>query len=127
LGLWEESCKSRELNIFHLTFFFLFGSFNGVTSETDWNYSGVVACLRNGKANVYFKTLRSLQDGHIRLRNIISQAAPWLRRLVAGLSPLTPGSVNLGFVVDKLALEQAFLRIIRFSPVNIIPPLSIVI
>jgi hypothetical protein len=28
----------------------------------------------------------------------------------------------VGFVVDKVALGQAFLRVLRFSPVNIIPP-----
>jgi hypothetical protein len=29
----------------------------------------------------------------------------------------------VGFVVDKVALVQVFLRVIRVSPVNIIPPL----
>jgi hypothetical protein len=37
---------------------------------------------------------------------------PWLRRLVAGLSPQRPGfepwSVHVGFVVDKVALGQVF-------------------
>jgi hypothetical protein len=28
----------------------------------------------------------------------------------------------LGFVVDKVAPGQVFLRVLRFSPVNIIPP-----
>jgi hypothetical protein len=28
----------------------------------------------------------------------------------------------VGFVVDKVALGQVFLRVLRFSPVNIIPP-----
>jgi hypothetical protein len=32
------------------------------------------------------------------------------------------GSVYVGFVVDKVALGQVFLRVLRFSPVNIIPP-----
>jgi hypothetical protein len=27
-----------------------------------------------------------------------------------------------GFVVDKVALGQVFLRVLRFSPVSIIPP-----
>jgi hypothetical protein len=39
-------------------------------------------------------------------------AVPWLRRLVAGLSPrrpgFDPGSVHVGFVVDKVALGQVF-------------------
>jgi hypothetical protein len=28
----------------------------------------------------------------------------------------------VGFVVDKVALGQVFLRVLRFSPVDIIPP-----
>jgi hypothetical protein len=32
------------------------------------------------------------------------------------------GLVNVGFVVDKLALEHVFLRVLRYSPVSIIPP-----
>jgi hypothetical protein len=51
---------------------------------------------------------------------------PWLRRLVADISPrrpgFVPGSIHVRFVVDKVALGQAFLRVLRFSPVNIIPP-----
>jgi hypothetical protein len=43
---------------------------------------------------------------------------PWLRRLVAGLSPRRPGfvprSLYVGFVVDKVALGQALLRVILF-------------
>jgi hypothetical protein len=39
-------------------------------------------------------------------------AVPWLRRLVAGLSPrrprFDPGSVHVGFVVDRVALGQVF-------------------
>jgi hypothetical protein len=33
-----------------------------------------------------------------------------------------PGSVHVGFVVDKVALVQVFRRVLRFSPVNFIPP-----
>jgi hypothetical protein len=32
------------------------------------------------------------------------------------------GSVNVGFVVDKVALGQVFTQVFRFSPVNFIPP-----
>ena len=53
------------------------------------------------------------------------QAVPWLRRLAAGLSPqrpgFDPGSVHVGFVVNKVALGQVFPRVLRFSPVNFIP------
>jgi hypothetical protein len=54
------------------------------------------------------------------------RAVPWLRWLVAGLSPRRPGfalgSIHVGFVADKVALVQVFLRVLRLSPVNIIPP-----
>jgi hypothetical protein len=50
---------------------------------------------------------------------------PWLRWLFAGLSlqrpGFTPRSVHVGFVVDEVELGQAFLWVIRFSAVNIIP------
>jgi hypothetical protein len=50
--------------------------------------------------------------------------------LVCGLSPrrsgFTPGSVHMGFVVDKVALRKAFLRVLLFSPVSIISPLLII-
>jgi hypothetical protein len=32
-----------------------------------------------------------------------------------------PGPVPVRFVVDKVALGQVFLRVLRFSPVNITP------
>jgi hypothetical protein len=43
----------------------------------------------------------------------------WLRSLVAGLSLRMPGSMHVGFVVDKVALGQVFLRVLRFSCVSI--------
>jgi hypothetical protein len=33
-----------------------------------------------------------------------------------------PGSVNVGFVVDKMALGQVFPRVLRVVRVNFIPP-----
>jgi hypothetical protein len=42
------------------------------------------------------------------------RAVPWLRRLVAGLSPrrlgFAPGSVHVVFVVGRVALGECFLR-----------------
>jgi hypothetical protein len=44
-------------------------------------------------------------------------AVPWLRQLV------DPGSVHVGFVVDKVALGQVFLsEYFGLPPVNFIPP-----
>jgi hypothetical protein len=57
------------------------------------------------------------------LLRMLSRA--WLRRLVAGLSSqrsgFTLGSVDVGYVLDKVTLEQGFLRVPRFYPVSIIP------
>jgi hypothetical protein len=50
---------------------------------------------------------------------------PWLRRLVAGLSlrrpEFDPSSAHVKFVVDKVALRQVFLRVLRLFPVSVIP------
>jgi hypothetical protein len=44
----------------------------------------------------------------------------------AGLPPrrpvFDPGSVHVGFVMDKVALGQVFPIVLRFSPANFIPP-----
>jgi hypothetical protein len=44
---------------------------------------------------------------------------PWLRWLVADLSPrrpgFDPGSIYVGFVLDKVSLGQVFPRVLRFS------------
>jgi hypothetical protein len=54
-------------------------------------------------------------------------AMPWLRQLVISLSLRRPGSVHVGFEVDKVAPGQVFLQVM-FSPVNIILPwLSVLI
>jgi hypothetical protein len=45
------------------------------------------------------------------------------RRPVIGKAGFVPWSVHVGFVVDKVAQGQFYLRVLRFSPVNIIPPL----
>jgi hypothetical protein len=59
--------------------------------------------------------LRSVSD----IAGDYTRAVPWLRRLVAGLSLLRPGfasgPVNIGFVVDEVALRQVYLRVLRFS------------
>jgi hypothetical protein len=49
-----------------------------------------------------------------------------VRGEIDGLSPrrpgFAPGSIHVGFVADKVAQGQVFLRVLRFSPVNFIPP-----
>jgi hypothetical protein len=44
------------------------------------------------------------------------------RRPLNAETRVHPGSVHVGFVVDKVTLGQVFLRALRFSPVNFIPP-----
>ena len=50
----------------------------------------------------------------------------WLGRLVASLSPrgpaFDPRSIQVKYVLHKVALEQIFLREFLFSPVGSIPP-----
>jgi hypothetical protein len=54
-------------------------------------------------------------------------AAPWLRRLVAGISPrksaFDPRPVHVEFAVDIVALGQGLPRVLRLSPVTITPPM----
>jgi hypothetical protein len=48
-----------------------------------------------------------------------------MAQAVSRRSPTTEAWVrfrDVGFVVDKVALGQVFLRVLRFSPVNFIPP-----
>jgi hypothetical protein len=73
-------------------------------------YSGTLGCIHTAKQWHFLRRW----------------AVPWLRRLAADLPTrrprFDPGSVHVGFVVDKVALGQVFLRVLWFSPVNFIPP-----
>jgi hypothetical protein len=40
------------------------------------------------------------------------------RRPLTAEARVRAGSIHVGFVVDKVALGQVFLRFLRFSPVN---------
>jgi hypothetical protein len=44
------------------------------------------------------------------------------RRPLTAESRVDPGSVHVGFVVDKVVLGQVVLRVLRFSTVSFIPP-----
>jgi hypothetical protein len=59
------------------------------------------------------------------LKNLFTRAVPWLRRLVAGLSPRRPG-LDPGLMWDlwwtKWHWDRFFPRVLRVSPVNLIPP-----
>jgi hypothetical protein len=58
---------------------------------------------------------------------LTARAMPWLRPYHGRLPTVLvlgscPGQSILGFVLDKVALEHVFLRVLWFSTVNIIPP-----
>jgi hypothetical protein len=62
----------------------------------------------------------------------LQMVVPWLRRLLASLSPrrprFAPGSVHVGSAVDTVTLGQVSLRVLWLYPVSIMPPrLSILI
>jgi hypothetical protein len=57
----------------------------------------------------------TLQMGHA-MAQVVS------RRPLTAEPGFAPGSIHVGLVVNKVALGQVFLRVLRFSPVNIIPP-----
>ena len=44
------------------------------------------------------------------------------RRPLTADARVSAGSVRVGFMVDKVALGQVSLRVLRFSPVDFIPP-----
>jgi hypothetical protein len=62
----------------------------------------------------------SLQPTH-RMGRAMAQAVS-RRPPTAKTRVRSRGSVNVGFVVDEVALGQVFLRALRVSPVNYIPP-----
>ena len=68
-------------------------------------------------------TCNLIQQGH-EIQH--TTAVPSLRRLVAGLSPRSPGfdpGVSpCGICGGKVALRQVFPQVLRVSPVNFIPP-----
>jgi hypothetical protein len=79
----------------------------------------------NLRLAIYDVTIQGSEQSTEKISSVV-MAVPWLRRLVVGLSPrrpgFDPGSVHVGFVVDKVALGQVFPRVHWFSPVTFIPP-----
>jgi hypothetical protein len=80
-------------------------------ASTCYRFRGTFACVLGYKK--LFSVLRK-EEASFSAKGSISRNAkkkmvvPWLRRLVVGLSPrrpgFNPGSVHVGFVVDKVAL-----------------------
>ena len=61
-------------------------------------------------------------------RTLLGHVVPWRRRLVActcllqRTSGFDPRQVHAIFIMDTVKRGQIFLRVLRFSPVSIIPP-----
>jgi hypothetical protein len=70
--------------------------------------------------------LPCIEANEMHLYNIRIVAVSLIKGSVAGLSPrrpeFAPCSDHVGYVMDKVALEQVSLRFLRFYPVSIIPP-----
>jgi hypothetical protein len=86
----------------------------------------VIAWIHSDLQSVNCPFFAERNSGRFCLHQPGGKAVLWLRRLVTGLSSrrsgFMPGSVHVEFVVDKVALGQVFLRVLLFSPVNIVPP-----
>ena len=67
----------------------------------------------SGQQNYYLK-LNIMEILHLK-----SKALPWLRGSVIGLSQrmfgFYPRSFRVGFMVDRMAVGQVFLRLLQFS------------
>jgi hypothetical protein len=92
---------------------------------SDYDVNSVTCPLSRMKntTEFYFNPLVSYFHSYWRKPETVT----WLKRLSAGLSSWRPGfapeSAHLRFVMDKLKLAHVFLRVLRFSPVSIFPPL----
>jgi hypothetical protein len=68
---------------------------------------------------MYSQSMYYNQRNNNTFKNVVQyKAMLWLRRLVTGLLPrrsvFAPGSVHVGFVMDKVTLGQVLLRVLRF-------------
>jgi hypothetical protein len=98
------------------------------SEKTKGNRPKEKPCITNIILHASFNSVQAEKTGAGWLSRYSNYAmGPWLRRLAAGLPPrrpgFDPGLVHVRFVVDKVALGQVFLRVLRFSPVNFIPPM----
>ena len=81
--------------------------------EAGKDMASAVACFK-------YHRITTEVDNCTSFRIILFPAVPRLRRSVSSLSPRSPGfnpsSIRVGFVVDKAALGQVFLQVLRFPP-----------
>jgi hypothetical protein len=95
------------------------------TMLTNTRSKATKLCLLR-KGRLFFKLRERLITNNIAVLLSLKKIVPVVKtvavRLVTGLSPrrpgFAPGSLHVGFV-DKVALEQVSLRVLRFSAVNI--------
>jgi hypothetical protein len=106
-----------------------------VTSQNSDGFIYTVAEARNQAQYRLVVTMRrqcvccEVWTGFLNLTEInftLQRAVPWARRLVAGLSPRRPredhSSVHVRFAVERVAMGQVSLPVLRFSSVSIILP-----
>jgi hypothetical protein len=88
-----------------------------ITKPSNLDFLDHSACSRSGQSTLLSALLSDT------LHPCFPLVMPWLRRLVTSFSPRSSGSVHVGLFVDKVALAQIYLRVLRFCLVIIIPPL----
>lgn len=89
-----------------------------------------VKCGHSSKQKRWIRQCRTADCAHgtgsVDVREVCKMPYQRLRRLVDGFSPQRSGfasrAVHVGFV-NKVKLEQGFLWVLWFAPVNIIPPM----
>jgi hypothetical protein len=75
-------------------------------------------------AHIYILISSALHSLYTRVSRMIDHAMAQAvsRRPLTAESRVRSRVIHVGFVVDKGALEQGFLQVLRVFPVNIIPP-----
>jgi hypothetical protein len=92
------------------------------TSRTN----GLLASYCDKILQIRFKAVTPINE-MINIRCAVSRNVSFIAQAVSRRPLIATSRVRaqvnpVGFVVDKVALVQVFLRVLRFSPVNIIPP-----
>jgi hypothetical protein len=115
-----ETQQDSETLVFNSTFMQLIAQEDFTASLAGFRGAGKVAAVPK------LWTVKLLRQRYEQF-NISLVVVHQYRLLPADFSPPRPGFASrlfhVGSVVGKVALGQVFLRVLRFSPVSIIPPL----
>lgn len=83
-------------------------------------------CILSTKCNFAFLTILVINSIYLSPTLLLFLPVTWLRpldsRLCPGRAGFGPRQVHIRLLLDKMALEQVFLRILRLSTINIILP-----